>query len=222
MENPTAEPGGDAGVTGLSARLETPHGFRTVRSGVGDIHTGRPVPADGYLRIGSTTKTFVATVLLQLAGEGRLSLTDTVDTWLPGLVRGHGNDGRRITLRQLLRHTSGLPDYVKDVVPEPGAAGYRHHRWTAYTPEQRVALALLRHPRRTRPRLDTAVLRRRVLGARRHRVRLRDVARRDPGRADHPHRLHAQPPRGQRHGRAPDPGRHRPGRPRPVRRAGRP
>ncbi|MFE7784957.1 serine hydrolase domain-containing protein [Streptomyces nigrescens] len=55
------------------------------------------------------------------------------------------NDGRRITLRQLLRHTSGLPDYLKDVVPEPGAAGYRHHRWTTYTPGQRVALAL-RHP----------------------------------------------------------------------------
>lgn len=135
----------DAGVTGLSARLETPHGLRTVRSGVGDLGSGRPVPAEGYLRIGSTTKTFVATVLLQLAGEGRLSLTDTVDTWLPGVVRGHGNDGRRITLRQLLRHTSGLPDYIKDVVPEPGAAGYRHHRWTIHTPEQRVALAL-RHP----------------------------------------------------------------------------
>ncbi|MGW1791567.1 serine hydrolase domain-containing protein [Streptomyces tubercidicus] len=140
----------DAGVTGVSARRDSPAGLRTVRSGVGDLATGRPVPADGYLRIGSTTKTFVATVLLQLAGEGRLSLTDTVDTWLPGVVRGHGNDGRRITLGQLLRHTSGLPDYIKDVVPEGGAAGYRHHRWTAHTSEQRVALAL-RHPPAFRP-----------------------------------------------------------------------
>ncbi|MEU8787192.1 serine hydrolase domain-containing protein [Streptomyces sp. NPDC048637] len=135
----------DAGVTGVSVRLASPDGLHTVRSGVGDLRTGQPVPPDGYMRIGSTTKTFVATVLLQLAGEGRLSLTDTVDTWLPGVVRGHGNDGRRITLRHLLRHTSGVPDYVKDVVPEPGAAGYRHHRWTVHTPEQRVALAL-RHP----------------------------------------------------------------------------
>ncbi|MGW3012028.1 serine hydrolase domain-containing protein [Streptomyces sp. NPDC001219] len=140
----------DAGVTGVSARRDTPEGLRTVRSGVGALGTGRPVPADGYLRIGSTTKTFVATVLLQLAGEGRLSLTDTVDTWLPGVVRGHGNDGRRITLGQLLRHTSGLPDYIKDVAPEAGAAGYRHHRWTVHTSGQRVALAL-RHPPTSRP-----------------------------------------------------------------------
>ncbi|MBT2507746.1 beta-lactamase family protein [Streptomyces sp. ISL-98] len=135
----------DAGVTGVSVRLETPHGVRTVRSGVGDLSTGSPVPKDGYVRIGSTTKTFVATVLLQLVGEGRLSLSDTVDTWLPGVVRGKGNDGRRITLRQLLQHTSGLPDYTKDVVPDLSARGYRKHRWTTYTSEQRIAFAM-NHP----------------------------------------------------------------------------
>ncbi|NEC06190.1 beta-lactamase family protein [Streptomyces sp. SID7909] len=116
--------------------------MRTVRSGVGDLRTGQPVAKDGYLRIGSTTKTFVATVLLQLAGEGQLSLDDTVDTWLPGLVRGHGNDGHRVTLRHLLQHTSGLPDYIGDVVPDLSAAGYRVNRWTTYTSRQRVALAM--------------------------------------------------------------------------------
>lgn len=135
----------DDGVTGVSVTLETPHGVRTVRSGVGDLSTGQPVTADGYVRIGSATKTFVAVVLLQLAGEGRLSLDDTVDTWLPGLVRGHGNDGHRVTLRQLLQHTSGLPDYIGDVVPDLSAAGYRANRWTTYTSRQRVALAM-RHP----------------------------------------------------------------------------
>ncbi|WP_241836505.1 serine hydrolase domain-containing protein [Streptomyces sp. CB01249] len=135
----------DDGVTGVSVRLETPHRVRTVRSGVGDLRTGQPVAKNGYLRIGSTTKTFVATVLLQLAGEGRLSLDDTVDTWLPGLVRGHGNDGHRVTLRHLLQHTSGLPDYIGDVVPDLSAAGYRVNRWTTYTSRQRVALAM-KHP----------------------------------------------------------------------------
>ncbi|KUN04657.1 serine hydrolase [Streptomyces canus] len=104
------------------------------------------MPTDGYVRIGSTTKTFVAVVLLQLAGEGRLSLDDTVDTWLPGLVRGNGNDGHRITLRQLLQHTSGLPDYIGDVVPDLSAAGYRANRWTTYTSRQRVALAMTHPP----------------------------------------------------------------------------
>jgi D-alanyl-D-alanine carboxypeptidase len=135
----------DDGVTGVSVRLEMPRGVRTVRTGVGDLSTGQPVPQNGYVRIGSTTKTFVATVLLQLVGEGQLSLDDTVGKWLLGLVRGHGNDGRRITLRQLLQHTSGLPDYIGDVVPDLSAAGYRENRWTTYTSEQRVAFAM-QHP----------------------------------------------------------------------------
>ncbi|WP_369241981.1 serine hydrolase domain-containing protein [Streptomyces sp. R21] len=135
----------DSGVTGVSVRLQTAHAVRTVRSGVGDLATGRQVPSNGYVRIGSTTKTYVATVLLQLVGEGRLSLTDTVEHWLPGVVQGNGNDGRRVTVRQLLQHTSGLPDYINDVVPELSARGYRENRWTTYTSEQRVALAM-NHP----------------------------------------------------------------------------
>jgi D-alanyl-D-alanine carboxypeptidase len=136
----------DAGTTGVAVRLETLHRVWTVGSGVSDLSTGQPVAPDGYLRIGSTTKTFVAAVLLQLAGEGHLSLDNTVDTWLPGLVRGHGNDGHRVTLRQLLQHTSGLPDYIGDVVPDLSAAGYRANRWTTYTSQQRVALALRHQP----------------------------------------------------------------------------
>ncbi|MGW3495938.1 serine hydrolase domain-containing protein [Streptomyces sp. NPDC001020] len=143
----------DDGVTGLSVVLETPRGVRTARSGVGDLSTGKPVPQNEYVRIGSTTKTFVATVLLQLAGEGRLSLDDTVDRWLPDVVHGQGNDGRGITLRQLLQHTSGLPDYVSDVVPDLSATGYRKNRWTTYTSEQRVAFAM-RHPPSFEPGAD--------------------------------------------------------------------
>src|SRR5262249_19201622 len=56
------------------------------------------------------TKTFVAAIVLQLVGEGRLSIADTVERWLPGVVPG----GERITLRQLLNHTSGLFDYAED------------------------------------------------------------------------------------------------------------
>ncbi|MFI8192101.1 serine hydrolase domain-containing protein [Streptomyces sp. NPDC085946] len=136
----------DAGVSGVSVRMRTPQGVRAVRSGVGDLRTGDPVPRDGYVRIGSTTKTYVATVLLQLVGEGRLSLDDTVERWLPGVVRGAGADGRRVTLRQLLQHTSGLPDYIQDVVPDLSPAGYRENRGTTHTSEQRIALALSHPP----------------------------------------------------------------------------
>ncbi|MFF3819434.1 serine hydrolase domain-containing protein [Streptomyces bluensis] len=136
----------DSGVTGVSVRMDTPRGTRTARSGLADLATQAPVPPSEYIRIGSTTKTYVATVLLQLVGEGRLSLDDTVDRWLPGVVRGNGNDGRRITVRQLLQHTSGLPDYIADVLPDMSADGYREHRWTTYTSRQRVAFAMTHPP----------------------------------------------------------------------------
>ncbi|WP_246204196.1 serine hydrolase domain-containing protein [Streptomyces tailanensis] len=136
----------DAGVTGVSVRLDGPHGTRTALSGVGDLDTGAPVPHDEYIRIGSTTKAYVATVILQLVDEGRLSLDDRIERWLPGLVRGNGNDGRRVTVRQILQHTSGLPDYIADVVPEMSAAGYLKHRSTRYSSRQRLAFAMTHPP----------------------------------------------------------------------------
>ncbi|WUW49857.1 beta-lactamase family protein [Streptomyces sp. NBC_01460] len=136
----------DAGVTGVAVRLDTPHGTVTARSGVGDLVTRRPVPEDGYLRLGSTTKTFVATVVLQLVGEKRISLDRTVEQVLPGVVSGAGNDGRTVTVRDLLQHTSGLPDYIYDVFPDPGERTYFAHRWRAYEPEELVALAVRHEP----------------------------------------------------------------------------
>ncbi|GHC39858.1 serine hydrolase domain-containing protein [Streptomyces cinnamoneus] len=87
--------------------------MRHYTAGVGDLATGAKVPKDGQVRIGSNTKTFTAVVVLQLVGEGKVGLDATVDTYLPGLVRGEGIDGRHITVRQLLQHTSGLPNYTK-------------------------------------------------------------------------------------------------------------
>ncbi|MDX3504051.1 serine hydrolase [Streptomyces sp. ATCC51928] len=136
----------DTGVTGVAVRVETPRGTTEARSGVGDLVTRRPVPRDGYLRLGSTTKTFVATVVLQLVGEKRISLDRSVEELLPGVVSGAGNDGRTITVRDLLRHTSGLSDYIHDVFPDPGARTYFAQRWTAYEPEELVALAMRHEP----------------------------------------------------------------------------
>lgn len=61
---------------------------------------------DDRFRIAGLTKTYVAAVMLQLAAEGRLGLDDPVARYLPGLLR----DGGRITVRELLNHTSGLAD----------------------------------------------------------------------------------------------------------------
>ncbi|MEU5448852.1 MULTISPECIES: serine hydrolase [Streptomyces] len=85
---------------------------RHYTSGIGNLATGAAVPRDGSVRIGSNTKAFTATVVLQLAGEGGIALDEPVDAYLPGLLRGDGIDGRSITVRQLLQHTSGLPEYL--------------------------------------------------------------------------------------------------------------
>ncbi|MFE3148730.1 serine hydrolase domain-containing protein [Streptomyces sp. NPDC059218] len=108
---------------------------RTYTAGVGDLATGSKVPRDGQVRIGSNTKTFVAVVVLQLVGEGKIALDADVDTYLPGLVRGKRIDGRRITVRQLLQQTSGLPNYTN----------YLGDDVRYYTPRELLDTAL-RHP----------------------------------------------------------------------------
>ncbi|MYW03556.1 serine hydrolase domain-containing protein [Streptomyces sp. SID3343] len=84
---------------------------RTYTAGVGDLATGAKVPRDGQVRIGSNTKTFTAVVVLQLVAEGKIDLDAPVETYLPNLVRGEGIDGRNIKVREILQHTSGLPNY---------------------------------------------------------------------------------------------------------------
>jgi D-alanyl-D-alanine carboxypeptidase len=66
--------------------------------------------ANDRFRMGSNTKTITATLVLQLVGQHRLALEDTVEKWLPGAVP----NGQNITLRMLLNHTSGLADYAYD------------------------------------------------------------------------------------------------------------
>lgn len=88
--------------SGAVALLETRGG--EWRGAAGRAAGGKPAAVGDRFGIESVTKTFVAAVVLQLVGEGRLSLDDTVERWLPRGVR----DGRRITIRELLNHTSGL------------------------------------------------------------------------------------------------------------------
>ncbi|MFE5298606.1 serine hydrolase domain-containing protein [Streptomyces sp. NPDC056632] len=99
-------------------------------------------------RVGSITKTFTATVLLQLQAEGRIDLDDPVDTWLPGVVRGHGHDGRRITVRQLLNHTSGIYSYTEDPAFQEKVfgPGFLQHRYDTWTPKQLVSVAMAHEP----------------------------------------------------------------------------
>ncbi|MFF3174382.1 serine hydrolase domain-containing protein [Streptomyces sp. NPDC057900] len=131
-----------SGAVGTTAEVTSPGAHGTARAGTAESGTGKPMPQDGRFRIGSATKTFTATVVLQLVGEGRMSLEDTVERWLPGLVRGNGNDGRQVTVRQLLQHTSGIPDVLPQIAALHSAAGYRAERFRTYTPQELVGLAM--------------------------------------------------------------------------------
>src|SRR4051794_4989930 len=131
-----------AGAPGAVALLRE-HG-RTTRIAAGYANTRtktRMRPSDRF-RVGSVTKTFVATVVLQLAGEGKLSLDDSVEHWLPGEVP----NGAAITVRQLLTMTSGIFDYLNDgddAVLRRELAN-PNVRWTA---PQLVAIATAHPPR---------------------------------------------------------------------------
>lgn len=126
------------GYPAALASVREPSGrVRNATAGVGDLRTREPVPVDGEVRIGSNTKTFTAVVVLQLVAEGKLELDAPVERYLPKLVRGEGIDGNAITIRQLLQHTSGLPNYTNFLAD--GLLPYQH--WYA-EPRTLLDLAL--------------------------------------------------------------------------------
>lgn len=118
----------DDGAPGALAEVRNGTGATVLTSGVADLGTDAPMRGDSSFRIGSMTKPFTATVVLQLVGEHRIALDAPVERYLPGIVRGSGNDGRHITVRDLLQHTSRLPDYLTYYTPQDALADrYAHH-----------------------------------------------------------------------------------------------
>jgi D-alanyl-D-alanine carboxypeptidase len=105
-----------------------------------------PVPRDGRVRAGSNTKTFTAVVVLQLVAEGKVELDAPIEKYLPGLVRGEGIDGNAITVRQLLQHTSGLPNYTEYL----GVENFEDVQHEFFQPHDLLAAALA-HPAKFAP-----------------------------------------------------------------------
>jgi CubicO group peptidase (beta-lactamase class C family) len=99
------------GVPGVLVRVKDANrAARRYAAGADDFSIGTALRPTARYRVGSITKTFVATIVLQLVGEGRIRLDDPDAKRLPGLLA----NGEQITARQLLNHTSGLPDYTAD------------------------------------------------------------------------------------------------------------
>lgn len=100
------------GASGALARVDDGQHTWRLASGAARLEPRQPMRPAARFRAASITKSFVATVALQLVGEGKLRLDDTIERWLPGLIP----NGSAITLRMLLNHTSGVFNYTSDEV----------------------------------------------------------------------------------------------------------
>jgi D-alanyl-D-alanine carboxypeptidase len=102
----------DAGLPGAFVYIEDANGTsQFYTAGVADLATRQRMTPESYYRVGSTTKTFTAVVLLQLVAQGKLALGDTLHTWLPDL---RVPNAESLTIEHLLRMRSGLCDFEDD------------------------------------------------------------------------------------------------------------
>lgn len=107
-------------------------------AGVGDAATGAPVTAADAFRIGSVTKTFTATAVLQLVDDGAVGLDDLVARYVPGVPNGD-----LATVRQVLSMTAGIPNYTADPA---FLAAYTADPLMAFGPEDAIAIAAGHQP----------------------------------------------------------------------------
>ncbi|MET8828966.1 serine hydrolase domain-containing protein [Streptomyces sp. NPDC004610] len=128
----------EARIPGVVVGLWMPGKGDYVRAtGVADKATGQPMADDMYVRIGSETKTFTVTALLQLVDQGRVGLDDPISDYVPGVP-----DGDRITLRQLAGMRSGLYPYTSDPGFDHALLSDPNRR---FTPRELLAYGF-RHP----------------------------------------------------------------------------
>lgn len=133
----------EAGMYGVYSTVRDGDRSWAGASGVADMATGRPVKPGMRHRVGSISKTFAAVAVLQQVERGRIRLDAPVGDYLPDLVPGER--GRRITVRMLLNHTSGIGDYLVDAFPslaQGSTASLDEERFRSISPRELVRLGL--------------------------------------------------------------------------------
>ena len=135
----------DYGFAGVQVRVHDERGDWVGSAGVRKVGSTAKPPTNGRFRIGSNTKTFVSTVVLQLVGEGKVGL----DAPVADLLTEYGLD-RRITVRMLLQHTTGLFDYTGAQLPDGtivpgiplGGQEFVDNRFHTYSRDELVRFSL--------------------------------------------------------------------------------
>ncbi|MET9319505.1 serine hydrolase domain-containing protein [Streptomyces sp. NPDC003038] len=105
----------EAGVYGAFSAVRDGRERFDGAAGLADVSTGRPARPGLRHRVGSVTKTFTAVAVLQQSAQGRIGLDRPVGDYAPELLPGER--GRKVTIRMLLNHTSGINDYIADAFP---------------------------------------------------------------------------------------------------------
>jgi D-alanyl-D-alanine carboxypeptidase len=113
-----------AAIAGISIAVSTPNTMLLAAGGHAGA-TDRPLTSDTWMRMGSVTKTYLATALLRLEAAGRIDLDAAVTTFLPSSPVAAGT-----TVRQLLAMTAGLPDFLANPAWRTGLAENPARRWT--------------------------------------------------------------------------------------------
>ncbi|GAB1640473.1 serine hydrolase domain-containing protein [Krasilnikovia sp. MM14-A1259] len=131
-----------AGMPGAFAEVRDGSRTWTPAAGVIDIATGEPVRPGLRHRIGSISKTFLATTVLQLTGEHKIGLDTPIGRYLPALVPAAL--GRQVTVRMLLNHTSGIGDYDTEIIKT--RQDLVKLGMTVYRPEQLARIGLAAAP----------------------------------------------------------------------------
>ena len=137
----------EAGMPGLYSSVRQDDDTWRGAAGYADTRTRRPVRPTMEHRVGSVTKTFTATAVLQLVEQGRLQLDAPIAQFLPGVVPGER--GQQITLRMLLNHTSGIADYVPAAFPSLrrlSPESLDKHRFRTVRPERLIKWGLQAPP----------------------------------------------------------------------------
>lgn len=135
---------GEGGFPGTIVQVRNGEAVSRFGAGYANPATREAAGPHHRFRIASNTKSFVAAVVLRLAGEGALSLDDPVERRLPGVVRGPGYEPGKITLRMLLNHTSGVHDPLDPHFFDPYLVqGNRAH---IITPSEVIRRSLVDRP----------------------------------------------------------------------------
>ncbi|WP_240506884.1 serine hydrolase domain-containing protein [Thermoactinospora rubra] len=138
-----------AGIPGVYAEVRDAGRVWRGASGVADLTTGRPVKPGMRQRVGSITKTFTAVAIMQQVEKGRIRLDAPIGRYLPQLVPGER--GKKITVRMLLNHTSGIADYLFSAfpslqkfpsLPDVSAKSLDDNRFRRFRPAELIKMGL--------------------------------------------------------------------------------